>query len=171
MILLAIFLLLGVACSTPANQLEIGNQIDATQNETENTPVQSPAQPDNTPLSTEEPGRSAQLVEAEGEVDLRAGEDMDFAAAEGGAVLFTGGQAQTGATGRARLDLIPDNTVIRMSKNTLFTVVELPEDTETPSTKLQLFFGEVWILLNGGSLEVETASGMASRKDCAPCCR
>jgi hypothetical protein len=76
-----------------------------------------------------------------------------------GQTLQTGGQAQSGEDSRARLDLVPDGTIIRIGPNTLFTLEALGQDPANPSARLKLIMGQVWIILNGGSLEVETDYG------------
>jgi hypothetical protein len=75
-------------------------------------------------------------------------------------ILPTGG-VETGAEGRARLDLLPEGTIVRVGPNSSFTMPVLTEDNGKPKTTLELLFGKVYILLNGGSLEVKTPTGVA----------
>lgn len=77
-------------------------------------------------------------------------------------ILQAGGGLETGDDGRARLDFQPEGTIVRVGPNSAFSVPQITETDGQPKTTLQLFFGKVFILLNGGSLEVETASGTAS---------
>jgi hypothetical protein len=96
------------------------------------------------------------------DVQSRDGEEADFAPASQGDVLAGGGQAQSGETGRARLDLAPDGTIVRMGPATLFTLEALEEEAASPVTRLRLFFGQVWIILSGGTLEIESDYGSAA---------
>jgi hypothetical protein len=60
------------------------------------------------------------------------------------------------------VDLLPDGTIIRVGPNSSFSIPKLAEENGEPTTTIQLIFGKVFILLNGGSLDVETPSGVAS---------
>ncbi|MEN9563232.1 MAG: FecR protein, partial [Chloroflexota bacterium] len=82
--------------------------------------------------------------------------------AESGFVIQTGGALQTGADGRARLDLKPEGTIVRVAPNSAFTLPQITEENGEPKTTLSLLFGKIFVLLNGGSLDVETPSGVAS---------
>lgn len=106
--------------------------------------------------------REAVLSDFENEVAVRAGSDGEFIPAVKGFVLTQGGSLQTGETGRARLDLMPEGTIIRVAPNSAFTLPEITEKEGTPKTSIELFFGKIFVLLNGGSLDVETPSGVAS---------
>jgi len=111
-----------------------------------------------TPVSN----RTATINDIQNTVDARLSQSMDFAPAALGLVLKSGGEARTGEDGKARLDLAPDGTIVRVAPNSTFTVLQLYGDETTPFTKLHLFLGKVWVLLKGGSLEVETPSGVAA---------
>ncbi|MDK1027872.1 MAG: FecR domain-containing protein [Anaerolineae bacterium] len=62
------------------------------------------------------------------------------------------------------MSLRPEGTIIRVGPNTIFTMQSLITQDNEPLTRIKLDFGKIWILLNGGSLEVETPSGVASVK-------
>lgn len=96
------------------------------------------------------------------EVQARADANADLKPAALGDVLQVGGQAQSGETGRARLDLEPEGTVVRIGPNTLFTLEALEQDTASPFARLELLFGQIWVILAEGSLEVETPYGLAA---------
>lgn len=115
-----------------------------------------------TPPRTLKNGREAVFTEIVGEVELRLSTEADFAVAIIEDVLDEGGQAQTGLDGKARLDLLPEGTVVRLSNETLFTLTKITPDLSNPTTKIKLFFGELWVILNGGDLEIDTPSGIAS---------
>jgi len=96
------------------------------------------------------------------DVQARLNSQADLEPAALGQSLQVGGQAQSGDDSRARLDLLPEGTIVRIGPNTLFTLEELGDDTDNPSTKLRLDFGQIWIILNGGNLEVESEYGNAA---------
>jgi hypothetical protein len=104
---------------------------------------------------------SATLSELQGSVGLKQPGSADFVQASGGAWLDENGQVQTGDDGRARLDL-STGTIIRMAPSSMFTLLSNDETGDGLATKLRLDLGEIFIILNGGSMDVETPSGVAS---------
>lgn len=106
--------------------------------------------------------REAVVSEFENEVVVRTASDGEFIPAESGFVIQAGGGLQTGADGRARIDLKPDGTIVRVAPNSAFTLPEITTVDGEPKTTLSLVFGKIFVLLNGGSLDVETPSGVAS---------
>jgi hypothetical protein len=64
--------------------------------------------------------------------------------------------------GRARLDLLPEGTILRLGPETRFTLSILGEDPNDPFASLLLEAGRLWVILTGGSLNVETGLGIAS---------
>ncbi len=126
------------------------------------TPTPVPA----TPLPTASPAptsnRSAAFTELENTVEARPSASDEYAPASVGLTLFAGGAARTGDDGRARLDLSPDGTIIRLAPNTIFTLSELKEENSGPFTILKLLIGQIYIILSGGELQVETPSGVAA---------
>lgn len=123
-------------------------------------PPTSTLTPSPSPVPT--PSRIASIALVEPLVEARASASVDFSAAAPGVTLPVGGEARTGEAGRARLDLAPDGTIIRLAPNTHFTVAKLEEDSGNPFTELKLFFGQLYIILSGGELQVQTPSGVAS---------
>ena len=110
----------------------------------------------------EEPSSlSATLSELSGKVDARQAEQEEFTSASTGTTLDENGQIQTGDDGRARLDL-STGTIIRVGPSSIFTLVSNDEADGSLFTKIKLEVGKVFIILNGGSAEVETPSGIAS---------
>ncbi len=126
------------------------------------TPTPVPA----TPLPTASPAptsaRSALFTEVENAVEARPSPSDEYAPASVGLTILTGGAARTGDDGRARLDLLPDATILRLAPNTIFALSELEETDDGPFTILKLFIGKIYIILSGGELQVETPSGLAS---------
>jgi hypothetical protein len=121
----------------------------------------SACQPGATPTPEAE-ARTAVIAEIDNEVQARPTEADEYASAAVGQSLQIGGQARSGEAGRARLDLMPEATVVRLGPSTEFTLTGLHTEADSPSTRLKLLAGEVWIILNGGTLEVETDLGIAS---------
>jgi hypothetical protein len=140
--------LLLVGCATPAS-LPASPGAD---------PTRSPAE---TADATAAP-RSATLTLLEKKVESRQTESQAFASAADGETLPIGGQVQTGEDSRVRLDLKPEGTIVRLAPNSLFTLTALSNDNGAPKSKFLLAFGKMWVLLSGGSLDVETPSGVAS---------
>ncbi|NOY98076.1 MAG: FecR domain-containing protein [Chloroflexi bacterium] len=121
------------------------------------TPAAPP--PATAPRPTE---RQATFIDIENDVSARTTANDPFLPVSVGESLSPGGTAQSGEDGRARLDLIPDGTVIRMGPNSLFTLDELSPEPRQPFTRLQLLAGQIWIILSGGNLETQTPYGTAS---------
>jgi hypothetical protein len=104
---------------------------------------------------------TAGLTELSGTVGLKQAQDADFSPASAGMGLLMNGQVKTGEDGRVRLDL-SSGTIIRLVPSTLFTLVKNEETSQGLTTKLKMEIGKIFIVLNGGSMDVETPSGVAS---------
>ena len=104
---------------------------------------------------------TALLSEVQGDVQARLSAAGDFAPAGDGQVLQVAGQVRTGDTGRARLDL-SSGTLIRVSPSSQFTLVSNEPAPDGLTSRLRLEAGRLWIILNGGSAEVEMPSGTAA---------
>lgn len=104
---------------------------------------------------------SAALSELSGTVDTKQAGDSAFLPASANTVLEVNGQVQTGDDGRVRLDL-SSGTIIRVAPSSLFTLISNDEVEGGLATKLKLDIGKLFIILNGGSADVETPSGVAS---------
>jgi hypothetical protein len=109
---------------------------------------------ENTPLF-------ATLSELKGKVGIQGAGESQFTDAKPDAVVHRDGQIQTGDDGRVRLDL-STGTIIRISPSTLFKLTANEETEEGLATRLQLEVGRVFIILSGGSMDVDTPSGVAS---------
>lgn len=104
---------------------------------------------------------SASLSELKGTVEIKqAGQDT-FTPASADSFLEENGQVQTGSDGRVRLDL-STGTIIRVAPSSLFTLVSNETVDNSLRTKLQLELGRIYIILNGGSMDVQTPSGTAA---------
>lgn len=130
----------------------------------------SPAAPSLTeespsPAATSAPAsgsRKAILSEVQKSVFFRAAPNSQPQPASVGMEILPQGGIDTGEDGRARLDLQPEGTIVRVGPNSSFTLTELSESEGKPKTLLELFFGKAYILLNGGSLKVQTPGGAAA---------
>ncbi|MFQ5409774.1 MAG: FecR domain-containing protein, partial [Anaerolineales bacterium] len=106
--------------------------------------------------------RTATLSEIVAQVVARLSEQEGFGAAIEGQVLGLGGQVQTGAASRVRIDL-SDETILRLDQNSFFTVTALEPAGATPFARLFLSIGRIFSVLKGpGTLEIETPVGIAS---------
>jgi hypothetical protein len=76
-------------------------------------------------------------------------------------MLEVNGQIQTGDDGRARLDLT-SGTIIRVAPSSLFTLTSNEKVDGGFATDIKLELGRIFIILNGGTADVETPSGVAS---------
>jgi hypothetical protein len=105
---------------------------------------------------------NATLSELTGSVSLRQPGAADFALAANGVQLQVGGQVRTGEDGRARLDL-SSGTVVRVTPSSLFTLAaNEPAPDNSLATRIKLEVGKIFVILSGGSLDVETPDGLAS---------
>ncbi len=104
---------------------------------------------------------TAALKELTGTVDIKQPGAGNFSTASVGMTLRQNGSIQTGDDGRARLDL-STGTIIRVSPSSDFTLVSNQPSSGSLSTQLNLTLGRIFIILEGGSLNVNTPSGVAS---------
>ncbi len=105
--------------------------------------------------------RTATLESAEGEVQWRASEADAWQAAKTGQTIQAGQQLATGAESRAAIRFT-EGTVTRLGPNSAFTLTAMNDDLNDPASEFNLTGGSMFIILNGGSAEVETNSGVAS---------
>ena len=104
---------------------------------------------------------TAKLSEIAGGVLAREASDPSFASAHNGYVLPSLGQVQTQTDGKVRLDF-SSGSLIRIGPGTLFTLQPPEQDSQGLLIKVSLAVGRLWVILQGGSLEVETKSGVAA---------
>ncbi|MBN1305307.1 MAG: DUF3048 C-terminal domain-containing protein [Anaerolineales bacterium] len=103
----------------------------------------------------------ATIIELQGDVRTRQPYQNEFSPAEPGMRLEVEGLIRTMLDGRARLDL-SSGTTIRIAPSTTVQILDNQISQYGLSTRLRLELGKLWIILNGGTLEVETPSGLAS---------
>lgn len=111
------------------------------------------------PLTTSDP--SVTLGEVSGAVESRRNATADFVSAQLGDLLNPGGAVKTGADGRARIDFA-DGTTLRVTPLSIFTITAIETESGGLLKKIKLDAGNLFIILNGGVLEVDTPSGQAS---------
>lgn len=107
------------------------------------------------------PTITAALSEIVGSVMARANTAESFSAVSDGFTLKPKGQVQTDQDSQVRLDL-SDSTLVRLGENSLFTLEAPREEPAGLLSRLRLEVGEIWIILNGGAMQVETSSGEAA---------
>jgi len=120
---------------------------------------QSGATPVPTPVGGD--SLSAKLSEIAGPVEVRDSQDVSFTKATPGYELELLGQTQTQTGGKVRLDF-STGTLVRLGPNTLFTLQAAQDKAQGLGVRLQMTLGKLWVILKGGSLQVETPSGVAA---------
>ncbi len=111
------------------------------------------------PPASEGTERSLQAVEIQAEVWLEETSETRRPILEGDRLPLQG-VVETGPDSRARLDILPEGTIIRVGAETRLQLTALAP--QEPASRFALWFGRMWVILNGGQLEVETGSGLAS---------
>jgi hypothetical protein len=104
---------------------------------------------------------TATLSELQGTVQIKNPDQAEFSAAVNGDMLQVQGQIRTGSDGRVRLDL-STGTIVRVAPDSLFTLEANEQQDGSLFTHLLMQAGQVWVILNGGQMEVQTPSGTAS---------
>ena len=144
-----------------------GNQIGLNQSDVVYFPRPKPKVAECKAAGANATDRTASLCELKGTVQTgesdAAGnvQTRTLAAASEGQLVQPGFQVLTSADSGVRLQL-SEGTVVRLSADSQFSLAKFEETGGEPYTRLKLDFGKVWTILNGGSLEIETAGGVAS---------
>ena len=112
------------------------------------------------PLTPIPPSLSAIIGEIENDVALKRKEETLFKEAFLNDEIAVNDQVRTSEDSRSRVDL-SSGTIIRIAPNSLFTLEANHESEQGLLTRIKIEAGKVWVILNGGSLEVETPSGLA----------
>jgi len=115
--------------------------------------------------TTASDSRNASIYEFKNDVTARQAQSDQWAEAQAGQQLLTGGGTKTGDESRVRVD-ITDGTILRIGPNTEFQLTELSPQAVDPVTRLQLDAGKVWVWvtqsLGAGTFEIETPNGVAT---------
>lgn len=104
---------------------------------------------------------SAILTEISGTVQVLKEADGFLKDAFDGQKLEVPDQVVTYTDGRVRINF-SNGTMMRLSPQSTFTLEAVDATEEGPFTRLKLEAGKLWIILRGGSIEVDTPSGLAS---------
>lgn len=113
------------------------------------------------PLTPVPESLSAIITEIEGnKVSVRHANANEFQPAKLNETLEIRSQVNTGLESRTRVDLF-SGTVIRIGPESIFTLEENHKTEQGLLTRLTVEIGQIWIVLNGGTLNVETPSGLA----------
>ncbi len=108
------------------------------------------------------PSLTAKLSEIVGQVLARETQSASFSQATLGYTLQTLGQVQTQTDGKVRMDF-STGTLMRLGPNTLFTLQPAQQNSQGLLIQLQMALGKAWVILQGGgSLHVQTPSGVAA---------
>ncbi|MBI4787157.1 MAG: FecR domain-containing protein [Chloroflexi bacterium] len=105
--------------------------------------------------------RTASVHEIVNIVQARPAVDQAFAQASEGLVVGEGGQVQTQAQSRVRLDF-SEGTTVRLGADSLVTVQQLNGAGNDAFSRFFLEGGKLWISVFGGSFTVETPVGVAT---------
>lgn len=104
---------------------------------------------------------TATLNEIEGKVQTLKPESGLFVDAVIGQRIEVGHQVLTHEDGRAKINL-SNGTIIRVGPLSVFTLKDLETNSDGPFASFNLEVGNLWIILNGGSVDVDTPAGLAS---------
>ena len=104
---------------------------------------------------------NAELQELEGSVEAKTDSNVEFSIAQNGTLLSELGEVRTLEDGYARVNL-SSGSLVRMAPLSHFTLVSNEPKDESLLTQLKLEAGQLWVVLNGGSVEIETPSGVAA---------
>ena len=104
---------------------------------------------------------TAELSEISGMVQVMKPADGQFKDAFDGQTIVVNDQVLTHQDGRVRIEL-SNGTFFRLSPLTTFVLEEMEEREDGLFARLMLEIGELWIILKGGAVDVDTPSGLAS---------
>jgi len=104
---------------------------------------------------------SAVLSEITGKVEIKQASQDAFTPAKADSFLNENGQVMTGDDGRVRLNL-STGTIVRVAPASLFTLSSNKQADGSLKTHFKLTLGQLFVILNGGSVEVETPTGTAA---------
>ena len=104
---------------------------------------------------------TAHLNEIVGNVSVRVAGAGLYAPVTPDLVLQISSAIKTGAQSRVRLDL-SNHSIVRLGENTLFVFQGESKADDGSHYNINLGLGELWVILRGGALDVETPSGLAA---------
>ncbi|MBW8011355.1 MAG: LysM peptidoglycan-binding domain-containing protein [Chloroflexi bacterium] len=104
---------------------------------------------------------TASIDEIQGKVQTLNPEEGLFVDAVNGQEIEVNHQVLTLEDGRARVNL-SNGTIIRVGPLSVFTLKDMEISAGGPFARFNLEVGKLWVILNGGSVDVETPAGLAS---------
>ncbi len=104
--------------------------------------------------------RSAVFSGLEGTVEVRSSANGAWGPASVQSPLPEGSEVRTGADGRASITLT-EGSKIYIDPNAEFSITQLNPFLDSLLTTLDLKHGKLWVLLNGGALDITTPFGIA----------
>jgi hypothetical protein len=104
---------------------------------------------------------SAKLSEIIGVVEVKNSAQDPYNPVNNGFILNSTMQLQTMPVSKVRLDL-SIGSIVRLGPSTIFSLVPPQTGAQGALSRIELRAGEVWIILQGGSLDVNTPAGLAS---------
>ena len=104
---------------------------------------------------------TASLNELQGTVKIKQPDQSNYTIAASGMTLQVAGGVRTAEDGRVRLDL-SSGSLIRLAPLTTFILTSNTLADGNLFTHIKMEAGRIWVILNGGSLDVETPSGLAT---------
>jgi len=107
--------------------------------------------------------RTASVLDLQGKVETRLNDVNPWLPAQDGQTLGVEGQIRTGPDGRALIRLT-EGSKVRLGPNTTLVVTFLNPYLDSLLTSIRLEKGNIWVLLRGGALDVETPFGTASAR-------
>jgi len=113
--------------------------------------------------ATSGPERTAILKEIDGDVETRPTVSDAWAAATLDSQLVEGSQVRTSADSHALIEMT-EGSRIRLGPKTTIAINYLNHYLDSLLTSLAMDEGQIWVLLNGGALDVETPGGVASAR-------
>jgi LysM repeat protein len=108
--------------------------------------------------------RTAAITQIKGTVETRTSSQANWGPAAQDQHLAEGSEIRTG-TGSSAVIGLTEGSHIYLGASTQFTLTLLNPFLDSQLTTLTLQNGQVWVLLNGGALDVQTPFGIASARN------
>ncbi len=104
---------------------------------------------------------TAKFSEIVGSVEVKKGAQDQYSPVNDGFLMTTAMQLQTMPDSRVRLDL-STGSIVRVGASTIFSLNSQQSNSNGALSQLELQAGRIWIVLNGGNIDVSTPGGVAS---------
>jgi len=104
---------------------------------------------------------NATIAELDGVAEVRNSEQEQFSLVNIGFIIDSIMQLQTREESRARLDL-STGSIVRLGPKTIFSITPSATESGDLLSRIELEVGKIWIVLKGGSIDVNTPGGLAS---------